>query len=103
MKRWPGTGAPWEFLHSAASSGPGDVPLDSPASSDAIFAFAPSCSPIPGLEKKKKKKELVHAASGTLLEADVLVGGVDADAKPEDQMEREGEEAEDRGASSNDE
>jgi len=52
---------------------------------------------------KKKKKKLVHAASGTLLEADVLVGGFDADAKPEDQMEREGEEAEDRGASSNDE
>ena len=53
--------------------------------------------------RKKKKKKLVHAASGTLLEADVLVGGFDADAKPEDQMEREGEEAEDRGASSNDE
>ena len=52
---------------------------------------------------KKKKKKLVHAASGTLLEADVLVAGVDADAKPEDQIEREGEEAEDHGASSNDE
>ena len=53
--------------------------------------------------QKKTKKKLVHAASGTLLEADVLVAGVDADAKPEDQIEREGEEAEDHGASSNDE